>query len=370
MTATTDVSEKARRTNLRSTWWVTALIIGFGLVFFWLLLNLAIGGQCRGKCIIDTLNQTIRVATPIVFAALCGVMCERSGVINIGIEGQMLMAAMTAYAINLFSYQWLKTVFEPTTAGDISRWLALVIAVLSAVLLGALHAVVSIKFKADQIISGTVINIMAIGITGFIYHIKLAEHLPPGPGTFAIVTTLPSLSKIPIVGPILAILFIQKPLTYIMYILVILMTYVLFSTTWGLRTRATGEHPRAADTLGVNVIKNRYINVLLGSAIAGLGGAWFTLEAVDVFNPLMTNGLGFIGLAAMIFGKWIPFGAMLGALIFGLGTSVTSILSIFHPEWPSQPFQMLPYILTIIVLAGAVGRAVSPAADGKPYEKQ
>jgi simple sugar transport system permease protein len=365
MTATTEVSGKVSRNSLRSNWWVTALFIGFVLIIFWLF-ERYIGYKCDEKCVIDTLNQTFRVATPIVFAALCGVMCERSGVINIGIEGQMLMAAMTAYAINLFSYQWLKTVFEPTTAGDISRWLALVIAVLSAVLLGALHAVVSIKFKADQIISGTVINIMAIGITGFIYHIKLAEHLPPGPGTFPIVA-IPLLSKIPIVGPIL---FVQKPLTYLMYIMVILLTYVLFSTTWGLRTRATGEHPRAADTLGVDVIKNRYINVLLGSALAGLGGAYFTLEAVDVFNPLMTNGLGFIGLAAMIFGKWIPFGAMLGALIFGLGTSVTSLLSIFKPELPSQWPQMLPYILTIIVLTGAVGRAVAPAADGKPYEKQ
>jgi simple sugar transport system permease protein len=366
MTATTEVSGKVRRTNLRSAWWVTALILAFGLLLIWILLNLFIHGQCRGKCIVDTLNQMFRVATPIVFAALCGVMCERSGVIDIGIEGQMLMAAMTAYAINLFSYQWLKTVFEPTTAGDISRWLALVIAVLSAVLLGALHAVVSIKFKADQIISGTVINIISIGITGFIYHKYLAEHLPPGPGTFPIVV-IPYLSKIPIVGPIL---FVQKPLTYIMFIMVILLNYVLFSTTWGLRTRAVGEHPRAADTLGVDVIKNRYINVMLGGALAGLGGAWFTLEAVDVFNPLMTNGLGFIGLAAMIFGKWMPFGAMLGALIFGLGTSITSTLSIFRPDIPSQIPQMLPYILTIIILAGAMGRAVSPAADGKPYEKQ
>jgi ABC-type uncharacterized transport system permease subunit len=366
MTATTEAPGKVRRSNLRSSKWVTPLFAIFGLFFFWLLLNWYIGGQCNGKCVIDTLNQTFRVATPIVFAALCGVMCERSGVINIGIEGQMLMAAMTAYAVNLFSYQWLKTIFDPATAGDISRWLALIIAMLSAVLLGALHAVVSIKFKADQIISGTVINIMAIGITGFIYHIKLAENLPPGPGTFPIVP-IPFLSQIPVIGPIL---FIQKPLTYIMYIMVLLLTYVLFSTPWGLRTRATGEHPRAADTLGVDVIKNRYTNVLLGSAIAGLGGAWFTLEAVDVFNPLMTNGLGFIGLAAMIFGKWIPFGAMFGALIFGLGSSVTSILSIFKPELPSQFPQMLPYILTIIVLTGAVGRATPPAADGKPYEKQ
>ncbi|OGO66258.1 MAG: hypothetical protein A2030_04485, partial [Chloroflexi bacterium RBG_19FT_COMBO_50_10] len=350
----------------RSAWWVTALMIAFGGFAIWVLLNLVIGGQCREKCVIDTLNQMFRTATPIVFAALCGVMCERSGVFDIGIEGQMLMAAMTAYAINLFSYQWLKTIVDPTTAGDISRWLALIIAVLSAVLLGALHAVVSIKFKADQIISGTVINILAIGITGFLYHKYLAENLPPGPGTFPIFN-FPLLSKIPVIGPIL---FEQKPLTYAMLILVFLLHYVLFKTPWGLRTRAVGEHPRAADTLGVNVFKNRYINVMLGGALAGLGGAWFTLEAVDVFNPMMTNGLGFIGLAAMIFGKWMPFGAMMGALIFGLGNSVTSVLSIFRPDIPSHIPQMLPYILTIIVLTGVVGRATPMAAGGKPYEKQ
>ncbi len=186
MTATTEVTVKSRLTNLRSAWWVTALMIAFGALAIWVLLNLVIGGQCKEKCVTDTLNQMLRTATPIVFAALTGLLCERSGIINIGIEGQMLMAAMTAYAVNLFSYQWLKTIIDPTAAGDISRWLALVIAVLSAVLLGALHAVASIKFKADQIISGTVINILAIGITGFLYHKYLAENLPPGPGTFPI----------------------------------------------------------------------------------------------------------------------------------------------------------------------------------------
>jgi simple sugar transport system permease protein len=155
-----------------------------------------------------------------------------------------------------------------------------------------------------------------------------------------------------------------------MFILTFVIQYVLFFTPWGLRTRAVGEHPRAADTLGVNVYYMRYVDVLAGSAIAGLGGAWFTLEAVDVFNPLMTNGLGFIGLAAMIFGKWTPFGSLLGALIFGLGSSVTSTVSIFRPDIPSQFPQMLPYILTIIILTGVVGRATPMAAGGKPYEKQ
>jgi simple sugar transport system permease protein len=155
-----------------------------------------------------------------------------------------------------------------------------------------------------------------------------------------------------------------------MLLLVIFIQYVLFFTPWGLRVRAVGEHPRAADTLGINVFKTRYISVLLGSLVAGLGGAWFTLEAVDVFNPGMTNGLGFIGLAAMIFGKWNPFGALIGALIFGLGSSVQTTVSIYRPDIPSQIPQMLPYLLTIIVLTGVVGRAIPPAAENTPYEKQ
>jgi len=356
----------ARRTTLRGTWWVTALLIGFGLAATWWLLNLVIGGQCKEKCVTDTLAQMFRVATPIAFAAFCGVMCERAGVVDIGIEGKLLMGAMVGYAVNLFAFQALKDSMGIETAGNLSRWLAVLAGVLASVVLAALHAVVSIEFKVNQIISGTVVNILALGVTGYFYRQFLAENLPAGPGTFPIMN-IPLLDKIPFLGPIL---FQQKPLTYIMFILVFAIQYVLFFTPWGLRTRAVGEHPRAADTLGINVFRTRYINVLVGGVIAGLGGVWFTLEAVDVFNPGMTNGLGFIGLAAMIFGKWSPFGALLGALIFGLGNSVTSTISIFRPDIPSQIPQMLPYLLTIIVLTGVVGRATPPAADGEAYEKQ
>jgi ABC-type uncharacterized transport system permease subunit len=365
-TATNTLARRTALRGARGAWWVTALLIGFGLTATWWLLNLVIGGQCREKCVIDTLAQMFRVATPIAFAAFCGVMCERAGVVDIGIEGKMLMGAMVGYAVNLFAFQALKDSMGIEAAGNLSRWLAVLAGVLSAMLLAALHAVVSIEFKANQIISGTVINILALGVTGYFYRQFLAENLPPGPGTFPIVN-IPLLDKIPFLGPIL---FQQKPLTYIMFILVFAIQYVLFFTPWGLRTRAVGEHPRAADTLGINVFRTRYINVLVGGAIAGLAGVWFTLEAVDVFNPGMTNGLGFIGLAAMIFGKWSPFGALLGALIFGLGNSVTSTISIFRPDIPSQLPQMLPYLLTIIVLTGVVGRAIPPAADGEPYEKQ
>ena len=350
---------------LSGTGWVTALVGVSLVILLWLLVNLVIGGQCTSECVIGTLSQTIRVATPIAFAALCGVMCERSGVVDIGIEGKMLMAAMVGYAVNLFAFQALKDSLGVESAGNISRWLAVFAGVLSAMILAALHAVVSIEFKTNQIITGTVINILAIGLTGFLYRQFLAENLPAGPGTFPI-APIPILASIPVIGQVL---FQQKPLTYLMVILVIAIHYVLFYTPWGLRTRAVGEHPRAADTLGVNVIKTRYVNVILGGLIAGSGGVWFTLDAVDVFNPLMTNGLGFIGLAAMIFGKWNPVGALIGALIFGLGNSVTSTVSIFRPDIPSQLPQMLPYILTIIVLTGVVGRANPPAADGKPYDK-
>ncbi len=366
MGTATKTLNTARRISLRGTWWITTLFIAFALFAAWLLLNLIIGGECKEQCVIDTLAQTLRVATPIAFAAFCGVMCERSGVVDIGIEGKMLTGAMVAYAVNLFAYQGLKDTMDPVAAGQVSRWLALVAAVAAAVILSLLHGVVSIRFKADQIISGTVINILALGLTGYLYRQFLAENLPAGPGTFPI-AKVPILSDIPILGPIL---FRQQPLTYIMLILAFVIQYVLFFTPWGLRTRAVGEHPRAADTLGINVFRTRYINVLLGGMIAGLGGAWFTLEAVDVFNPGMTNGLGFIGLAAMIFGKWSPFGALAGALIFGLGNSVTATISIFRPDIPSQIPQMLPYLLTIIVLTGVVGRAIPPAADGQSYEKQ
>lgn len=369
MTTNSTVINKSTR-NWRNTGWfpivTTTLMIGFGLAAIFWLLNLVIKGQCDQKCVTDTLAQMFRVATPIAFAAFCGMICERAGIINIGIEGMMLMSAMVCYAINLFSFQWLKTFMSPADAGNLSRWLALLLGLFSALLLAGLHAVLSIRFRADQIISGTVINILALGLTGFLYRQFLAENLPAGPGTFPLVH-IPGLVDIPIIGPIF---FNQKPLTYMLFIAVILLHYVLFYTPWGLRTRAVGEHPRAADTLGVNVLWMRYTNTMVGGLLAGLGGAWFTLEAVDVFNPGMTNGLGFIGLAAMIFGKWNPFGALMGALIFGLGNSVTSTVSIFRPDIPSQIPQMLPYILTIIVLTGVVGRATPPAAEGKVYEKQ
>ncbi len=366
MSSFTQAKTEARRIPLRRSWWVSVLFSLFALLFVYWLFNLVIGGRCDGQCVVDTLKQSFYWATPITFAALTGLLCERSGIVNIGIEGQMLMAAMVGYGVNLFVFQSLKVSIDPATAGMISRWVAMFAGVVSSVLLGWLLAVISIKYKTDQIIGGTVIYILALGITGYTYWRYLSQNLPAGPGTFPKLI-IPGLSQIPIIGQII---FTHQPLTFIMLVLVILIHYALFYTPWGLRVRAVGEHPRAADTLGIDVHKTRYISTLLGSVLAGLGGVWFTLEAVDVFNPGMTSGLGFIGLAAMIFGKWKPFGALLGALIFGLGSSVTTTVSIFRPDIPSRIPQMLPYVLTIIVLTGVIGRAVPPAAENKVYEKQ
>jgi len=365
MATTTQPLERPRY-NWRGAWWVTPLFVLFGMVLAYFIFNAIVNGKCDGACVTNLLQQMITQATPIAFAALCGVMCERAGVVNIGIEGTMLVAAMVAYAVNVFSFQFFKANLDAGAAGNMSRLLAMTCGVIVAVLFVWLHAVVSISFKANQIISGTVLNILSLGITGYFYRQFLAENIPAGPGTFPVID-VPLLSKIPYIGPIF---FEHQPLTFVMLILVLVLWYVIYYTPWGLRTRAVGEHPRAADTLGINVYRVRYVNVLIGGAIAGLGGVWFTLEGVDVFNPMMTSGLGFIGLAAMIFGKWNPVGALMGALLFGLGSSVTTVLSFNRPDIPSQLPQMLPYLLTIIILTGVVGRAVPPAADGEPYEKQ
>lgn len=240
MSTATETMQNMRGALLRSrSFWITTLVSAFGLLAAWVLLNLVIGGKCDGSCVVRTLAQMLRSATPIAFAAFCGVLCERSGVVDIGIEGKMLMSAMVGYAVNLFAYQALKTSMDPVMAGNISRVLAVILGILSALLLQVLHAIVSIKFKTNQIISGTVINILAIGLTGFMYRQFLAENLPPGPGTFPIMP-IPILENIPVLGPIL---FQQKPLTYLMMILAILLHYILFYTPWGLRTRGRRASP-------------------------------------------------------------------------------------------------------------------------------
>ena len=296
---------------------------------------------------VAVLGSTIRQSTPILLGALCGILCERAGVINIGIEGQMLMAAFIGFMTNV----WTGNLFLSVLAG-----------MATGALLGLLHAFMSVTLKLDQIIGGTMINILGLGLTGFFYTAGLTTEGKIQP------LNLGFLADIPLIGPVL---FTNPPITYAAIILVFVLQFVLFRTTWGLRTRAVGEHPRAADTLGINVFATRYINVILGGAIAGLAGAFLTLEAVGSFERAMTNGRGFVALAVMVFGKWNPLGVWGAALLFGFANAIqTQIQFAGVLEIPHQFIGMLPYLLTIIVLAGFVGRARPPAADGVPYEKE
>jgi simple sugar transport system permease protein len=255
-------------------------------------------------------------------------------------------------------------------AGTLSHnlYIGLLVAILTGAILAAVHAVLSISLKVDQIVSGTAINIFAAGATSFISARFLEKNIDllNNSGVFPKIP-IPLLAKIPLLGPVL---LENGLIVYLALILTVLLYIVLFYTPWGLRTRAVGEHPRAADTLGINVYLVRYVNVILGGMIAGIGGAYFTIGSVGRFDEIMTAGKGFIGLAAMIFGKWNPFGAFASSLIFGFADSLQIKLQILRVPIPSEFLLMAPYIVTMIVLAGVVGRAIPPAADGKPYEKQ
>lgn len=306
--------------------------------------------------LIGILSASLQLATPILLGALSGILCERSAVINIAIEGMMLAAAFTS-------------VIVANATGNI------MLGFLAALAIGALlamwHAVLSIQFKVDQIVSGTVINIFATGLTNFLNQRVLQEYqMLNEQMTFPVISQVfPDLGKIPLLGPLL---FDQSPIVWLALILLLVVHIALFYTRWGLRTRAVGEHPRAADTLGIDVIRVRYINVVLGGVVAGLGGAYFTLGSVGRFDKLMTNGRGFIALAAMIFGNWSPLGAFASSLIFGFADALQVKLQILigQVNIPYEFLLMLPYIVTMIVLAGVVGRALPPAADGQAYEKQ
>ncbi|MBV9579510.1 MAG: ABC transporter permease [Chloroflexi bacterium] len=323
-----------------------AVWTGIGII----LLVLA-GVQFGPAATLSILTVTITQATPITFGALTGICSERTGVVNIGIEGMLLTAAFFGFMVGVYTH---------------NPFLALGSAIVSSALMALLHAVLSITFRVDQIISGTVINILAVGITGYLNRQLFTAGAPPGLAAFPRLN-VPGLSDVPWIGPIL---FQQKPLALTAIVLVFVLHFTLFRTRWGLRTRAVGEHPLAADTVGVNVNRQRYINVVIGGAIAGLGGAFFTLESVPHFEPLMTNGIGFIGLAAMIVGKWTPFGAWGAALLFGVAEAIPTAMQLQGVNVPYQLISLLPYVLTIIVVAGAVGRATPPAADGKPYIRQ
>lgn len=297
------------------------------------------------------IRSSLIKAVPLTLGALSGVLCERSGVVNIAIEGMMLTGA-----------------FVGALVGSLTNiWIGLLAAVLSGGLLAAVLAVLSIKYKTDQIIAGTVINIFATGITSFLSAKFLQKYQElNNPGRFP-TYDIPILSDIPFIGPIM---FQHNIFIYSLYFFLIVMTIGLYYTRWGLRTRAVGEHPKAADTLGINVFRTRYISVILGGFMAGFGGAYFTLGSVGRFDEVMTAGRGFIGLAAMIFGNWNPLGSFSAGLLFGFFDALASKLTILKVPIPSEFMLMFPYIATMVILAGVVGRGQMPAADGQPYEKE
>lgn len=333
---------------------------------------------------------TIAVATPLTLGALSGVFCERSGVVNIGIEGMMLSAAFFGWLASIY----MSAIFKfPAMASVI---LGVVAAMLTGGLFALLHAVLSITYKVDQIIGGTVINILAVGITGFlnrqlffekgsvfqgqvphapgvlpIIHIPIKEALEGACGMFG--SSQGCVNFADAIGKI----FDQKPIAISAVLLVFICHYIIFNTRWGLRMRAVGEHPKAADTVGINVAWTRYANVVIGGMLAGLGGAYFTLESVPSFEPLMTNGRGFISLAAMIFGNWSPVGAWAASLVFGASQALQINLQFFRtlipPEWSffqnTYAVGQIPYILTMLIMTGIIGKTTAPAADGQPYDK-
>src|SRR4051794_4915610 len=306
-------------------------------------------------------------------------MNERSGVVNIGIEGMMLTAAFAGFIvaaeINAVAPSDPLPFFGVTPALAIG----VVAAIVAGMALSALHAWLSISVRADQIISGTIINVAALGLTGYLNRLIVSPNPSLSGGTFTPFTPPAFLTDLPIVGWLIKTFFNQGPIAMSVIVLVVILQILLFRSRWGLRTRAVGEHPRAAETVGVNVIRLRYRNVILGGIFAGLAGAYLTLEATGSFQNGMTTGRGFIALAAVIFGRWTPIGAFRAALLFTASDALGVAVQFRPPEGalgdiltavPSQFYSALPYLVTIIVLAGVVGRSVAPAAVGKPYEKE
>ncbi|MEQ1787573.1 MAG: ABC transporter permease [Acidimicrobiales bacterium] len=338
-----------------------ALVLGT-VLFIPLVLVLALAlSTSEDTNVMQLVVESLRLGTPVALGAMAGLWCERAGVVNIGIEGMMLTAACTGFMTYAI-------VGDANTTSAL--WLGIGVAVLTGGLLALLHATLSVSFRVDQIISGVVINLLALGLTGFLRSEVLVDTgVSTGIPTRAI--ELPLLHRIPILGPQL---FTNKPIFFAMLAIVALTSWVLFRTAFGLRIRAVGEHPHAAETLGIDPIRIRYQAVVIGGLIAGLAGAWFSMEAQGGFQDNMTNGAGFIALAALIFGKWRPATAFAGAILFGFTRALGSRLQILQVSIgdfsiPSEFLQALPYVVTIIVVAGAVGRAVAPAADGVPFER-
>jgi len=295
----------------------------------------------------------VSLSVPLVFGALGGVIGERVGVVNVAIEGQLLLGAFSAAVLSSITH---------------NPFIGLLGAMVGGVLVSFVLAAFALKYLVDQVIVGVVLNVLVTGLTGFLYGALLApnEQQLNTPERFGRIQ-IPVLSEIPILGPVL---FNQTFIVYLMFVTVPLVAWGLYRTRWGLRLRAVGEHPQAADTVGIKVNTSRFWNVSLAGAIAGIGGAYFTLVSVPQFGKDMTAGLGFIALAAVIFGRWDPIRATLAALLFGFATNLQNLLTILKTPIPSEFMLMLPYVVTILAVAGFAGQIRGPAASGKPYIKE
>ncbi len=338
---------------------ITSYIIG-GILLVFLVMALLVNTTSLGENTwlrvffgVSALNFTLRASVPLILGAMSGILCERTGIINIGIEGMMLAGAFAAFVAKTSTNHW-------PLMSSLLFGVAVALAVGGA--MGWLHAVFSIRYRMDQIISGTVLIILAAGISAYLFDRNAVAE-----GKFGAIA-LPGLSQIPVVGEVL---FTNPPLTYTTLILVVVIHIALFYTKWGLRSRACGEHPRAADTVGINVNRFRYMNTIIGGMLAGLAGGFLVLEAVGQFQEGMTAGRGFISLAAMIFGNWMPFGAMGAALLFGYTQALQNELLLAGVTTvPRQFVSMIPYVVTIVAVSGFVGRVRPPAAEGKVYETE
>ena len=333
-------------------WWRRAAMALVTFLFIVSLFCWADAGLSTGVNVVNLLQGTFAGSIPIMLGALTGVICSRSGVINVAIEGQLLLGAFTAAIV---------------ASGTGSLWLGLLSGALAGSLVGVLLAVFAIAYRVDQVVLGVVINTLILGLTGYLYDALMIPYQDTlnSPPTFSAIK-IPLLGDIPIVGPVF---FDSTIFLYLTYIALAGVQVGMFSTRWGLRTRAIGEHPVAADTVGIPVIAMRYRNVIAAGIIAGIGGAYFTIGSVGSFGKDMSSGEGYIALAAMIFGRYTPFGAVAAALLFGFTTQLQSIMSTLNTPIQSNLLLMSPYIVTIIVLAGLVGKVRGPRAEGIPYVK-
>lgn len=327
----------------------TNLVLAVGLALVGLSF-LAWAADGASFSLVGLLQEAIKRAVPITFGAASGLLCERTGIINIGIEGMLLAGAFTGALVG-------------STLGATA---AMVSAAIVGGLLALVLAVLTVRYRVDQIIAGVVINIFVLGLTSFYTSQFLVTNPQLNNAPIMRAISIPILAEIPLIGPVL---FDQNIFVYAMYVLVATTTFALFQTRWGLRTRAVGEKPRAADTVGINVFGMKYFNVVLGGLVAGFGGAYFTIGSVGRFDENMTAGRGFIGLAAMIFGRWHPVGAVSAALVFGLADSLQVKFGILDTPIPSEFLAMAPYLVTIVVVAGLVGRS-RPPSDYQPYVKE